>query len=265
MDPAKPNLTLQLPRDVYHQVIHTLRAALPPITDAPADLVHRDNAAIAMVASLLPANADETNLAAQYAAASAHAIECLRQAQEHRGNLTNFLKCEARADSMQRQARGFRTLLLRVQAERRKRETDNAATDRAAWTEHCAIGLMADALGRAPLTVMVEPPPATDPVREAEPKADPQADIAAEADFYAAVHPQRAARIRGLGGLPAKLDFGPPSSEIVHAIVTGTSPALQALGTTDHRAMTAVTLPAHAGGHAAPHAPPAEAGQPRLC
>jgi hypothetical protein len=47
MDPAKPDLTLQLPRDVYHQVIHTLRAALPPVTDAPEDLVHRDNAAIA--------------------------------------------------------------------------------------------------------------------------------------------------------------------------------------------------------------------------
>jgi hypothetical protein len=137
-------------------------------------------------------------------------------------------------------------MLLRVQAERRKRETDNAATDRAAWTEHCAIGLMADALGRAPLAAMEEPPPAPDPVREAEPQADPQADIAAEADFYAAVHPQRAARIRVLGGLPEtampRLDpaIGPPSPELVHAIVTGTSPVLEALGTADHRAMTAV-------------------------
>jgi hypothetical protein len=176
-----------------------------------------------VVASLLPASADEANLAAQYVVASAHAIECLRLAQEHRGNPTIFLKCGGQADRAQRQARGFRAMLLRVQAERRKRETDNAATDRAAWTEYCAIGLMADALGRAPLAAMAEPPPAPDPVREAEPKADPQADIAAEADFHAAVHPQRAARIRVLGGRPAKLDFGPPSSEIVHAIVTGTS------------------------------------------
>jgi hypothetical protein len=84
MDHVEPDLSLQLPRDVYHQVIHTLRTALSPITDAPEDLVHRDNAAIAMVASLLPANADEVNLAAQYAAASAHAIECLRLAQGHR-------------------------------------------------------------------------------------------------------------------------------------------------------------------------------------
>jgi hypothetical protein len=242
MDHAEIDLTLQLPRDVYHQLIHTLRAALPPVTDAPEDLARRDNAAIALVASLLPATADEANLAAQYAAASAQAIECLRQGQEHRGNPTIFLKCGGQADRAQRQARGFRAMLLRVQAERRKRETDNAAIDRAAWTEHCAIRLMADALGRAPLAVMVEPPPAPDPdpVREAEPKAAPQAEIAAEADFYAAAYPQRAARIRVLGGLPAKLDFGPPSPELVHAIVTGTSPALQALSTTDHHATTAV-------------------------
>ena len=240
MDHAEPDLTLQLPRDVYHQIIHTLRAALAPVTNAPEDLARRDNAAIAMVASLLPTNADEANLAAQYVAASAHAIECLRLAQEHRDNPTIFLKFGGHADRAQRQARGFRAMLLRVQAERRKRETDNAAIDRAAWTEHCAIRLMADALGRAPLAVMVEPPPAPDPVREAEPKAAPQAEIAAEADFYAAAYPQRAARIRVLGGLPAKLDFGPPSPELVHAIVTGTSPALQALSTTDHHATTAV-------------------------
>jgi hypothetical protein len=215
-----------------------------------------------VVASLLPANADETNLAAQYAAASAHAIECLRQAQEHRGNLTNFLKCEAQADSMQRQARGFRALLLRVRAERRKRETDNAATERAAWTEYCAIGLMADALGRAPLAATAEPPPAPDPVQEAAPTAEPRAEIAAEANYCAAVYSQRAALIRALGGLPetvmAGLDpaIGPPSSEMVHAIVTGTSPALQALDTADHRTMNADALPAHTSGHAPPRAPP---------
>jgi hypothetical protein len=35
--------------------------------------------------------------------------------------------------------------------------------------------------------------------------------------------------IRATGGLPDKLDFGPPSPELVQAIVTGTSPALRAL------------------------------------
>jgi hypothetical protein len=231
MDYAEPDLTLQLPRDVYHQVIHTLRAAIPPVTDAPQNLLHRDNAAIAMVASLLPANADETNLAAQYAAASAHAIECLRQAQEHRGNLTNFLKCEARADSMQRQARGFRTLLLRVQAERRKRETDNAATDRAAWTGHCAIGLMAQALGRAAPNAMAEPPPPPPPVPAAVEDV-PSADPIAEAEHYAVVYPQRAALIRRLGRVPDNVSFGPPEDYLVRALVTGRTAVLLALDRT---------------------------------
>jgi hypothetical protein len=34
---------------------------------------------------------------------------------------------------------------------------------------------------------------------------------------------RRAALIRSLGGLPDKSDFGPPSPDLVHAIVTGTS------------------------------------------
>ena len=97
---------------------------------------------------------------------------------------------------------------------------------------------------------------------EAEPAAEPQADIAAEADYYAALYPQRTALIRALGGLPetvmAGLDpaIGPPSAEMVHAIVAGTSPVLQALDTPDHHAMNAVALTAHAGGHAPPRAPP---------
>jgi hypothetical protein len=67
--PERPDLTLQLPRDTYYQVVHTLRGLLPPpVADTPDALVHRDNAAIAQVASLLPANADEANLAAQYVA-----------------------------------------------------------------------------------------------------------------------------------------------------------------------------------------------------
>jgi hypothetical protein len=43
-----PNLTLQLPRDMYYQLVHRLRSALPPpVSDTPEDLARRDNAAIA--------------------------------------------------------------------------------------------------------------------------------------------------------------------------------------------------------------------------
>jgi hypothetical protein len=54
-------------------------------------------------------------------------------------------------------------------------------------------------------------------------------DLLADADMYAVIHPRRAARIRALGGLPEPCDFGPPEPELVHAIVTGTSPTLRAL------------------------------------
>jgi hypothetical protein len=54
-------------------------------------------------------------------------------------------------------------------------------------------------------------------------------DLVAEADRYAVIYPQRAARIRSLGGLPQPCDFGPPPPELVDAIVTGTSPTLRAL------------------------------------
>ena len=47
-----------------------------------------------------------------------------------------------------------------------KREADYAATEKAAWIEHCAIGLMAQALGRAPPAPVAEPPP---PVPAPEP------------------------------------------------------------------------------------------------
>jgi hypothetical protein len=50
-----------------------------------------------------------------------------------------------------------------------------------------------------------------------------------EAERYAVLYPDRAARIRANRGLPARLDFGPPEPHIVEAIATGTSPILRAL------------------------------------
>jgi hypothetical protein len=227
-EPEPLDLTLQLPRDTYYQVIHTLRGSLPPpITDSPEDLVRRDNAAMAHVAALLPATADEADLAATYVAANAQAMECLRLARKYHGDPNFILKCTAHSANMMRQARATRSLLQRVQAERRKREADNAATDRAAWTEYCAIGLMAQALGRAELPAAAEPPPpsAPAPKEEAMPKADP----IAEAEQYALIYPQRAALIRRLGRVPDDVTFGPPEDYLVRELVNGRSPVLLAL------------------------------------
>jgi len=221
------NPALQLCRDTYYQVVHTLRGSLPPpVTDTPEDLARRDNAAIAHVASLLPANADEAHLASQHVAADAYAMDCLRVAREYAtADHAFFLKCNAWAVSMMRQARSARALLLRVQAERRTRDADPAAADRAAWTEHCAIELMTAALGTAPPAAVAEPPPPP----PQQPTEEPVTDPIAEAEQYAIIYPQRAARIRVLGGLPQPLDFGPPSPELVRATITGDSPTLRAL------------------------------------
>src|SRR6185295_17107320 len=100
-EPEPPDLALLLPRDAYYQLVHSLRGLLPPtVTDAPEDEARRDNAAIAQVASLLPATAAEATLAAQFVAAHAHAADCLRLARRFEGDGALFLKFTAQAASM---------------------------------------------------------------------------------------------------------------------------------------------------------------------
>ena len=134
MDP-NPTPTDLLPRTIYYQVVHTLRRALPlPVSDSPEDAARRDFAAIAHVASLLPANPEEAHLATQYVAASAQALDSLRLARLHPDDPAVVLKCTAQSASMMRQARSWRALLARVQAARQARETDITASDTAAQT-----------------------------------------------------------------------------------------------------------------------------------
>jgi hypothetical protein len=96
-----PDLSLLLPRDAYHHLVRTLLGTLsPPVADTPADLTRRDNAAIAQVASLFPTNASEAALAAQFVAANAQAINCLRLAQDPAMTLGFVTKCRARAVSI---------------------------------------------------------------------------------------------------------------------------------------------------------------------
>jgi len=45
------------------------------------------------------------------------------------------------------------------------------------------------------------------------------------------MYPRRARLIRAHGGLPDKIDFGPPDPELVPFIVHGTTPELLALDT----------------------------------
>jgi hypothetical protein len=239
MDQFTPHsdLALQLPRDMFYQVIHTLCGTLPPpLTNSPEDRIRRDNAAMARVASLLPANADEAHIAAVYVAAEAQGMECLRLIREYPADVALFVRLNAQSASMLRQAQGARSLLMRVQAKREKREADGTALGKADWTEHSALGLMSDALGRnapEPTADPAPPPPAPPP----EPDAEPLPDLALEAEQFAHTNPGLTALIRSLGDQPEEVSailaldpaIVPPSPALLHAIVTGTSAALRAL------------------------------------
>ena len=224
---ATPNPADILPKAIYYQVAHDLRRALPPASStAPEDVARRDFAAIAHAASLLPANPDEAHLAALCVAAGASALDCHALAHEHRDDLARYLQCTAQAISLMRQALSCRNHLLRAQATRRVRDADAVARDTATQTEHRTLGLMAEGIA--------QPPPAAAPP---DPPQDP--DPIAEAEQYAQHHHKRAALIRKLRRLPRHINVGYIPPAVVHALINGTTPTLQALNEKLHRAPVA--------------------------
>ncbi len=211
-DSAAPNHTdfaSQLPADAYYQLIRTLQLALPPpLGDSPEDLARRDHAAIARIAALAPANAAEADLAALYVAASEQWKDCLRLVQQPDISASWAMKCRAQANSMMRQAQSALRLLLRLQAARQKIEANSAANERAAWTEHCAIGLMAQALSPPPEKAAITEPPTPEPLRTA---GEPGPAVAEE---VASTNPQEAALPRRLPFLLAPIVAFPPGDDV---------------------------------------------------
>jgi hypothetical protein len=220
------DLRVLLPRDAYYVLIHDLHTSLPPpLTDSPEDFARRDNAAIAKVASLLPATAAEAEVAGLFVAASARAGEALRSANKLGADPIHALRCTAQAAAMMRAAQGAVRTLQRLQAERRKQQADATGAQQADWIEHCATGFMVAALGdRPPLAPMEpSPPPPADETQE------PVPDPVAEAELYAKMYPERARLIRRHGGMPPDATFDEPDDWLARAVVNGRSPALLAL------------------------------------
>ena len=198
------NTTLpNLPASVSREVFATLCASLPPpVTDTPEARAERDQTAMAAVAALRPANAYEARLAVQPGQ-----------------DPDDARRLRAQANAMMRQEQSSLRALQRIQATREKAEAERnpAAMQRAGyWFKDVSVPLP-------------EPSPAQpEPSSLADPSASEFTDLS-EAEQYAAIYPERAARIRAHGGLPPRLDFGAPEPDIVNALVTGTSPILQAL------------------------------------
>lgn len=157
----------------YYEAIHRHRAVLPdPLDDTQEALARRDHALIVQIASLVPVSPEEIDLGAKYVAAGAYATDCLRQAREHPDDPTKVHQSLAEAASMMRESRGYRSLLLRVQAARQKREATPNSRGSADWAEHCALNLMRQTLLGAPTAAV--PPPAPNPPLEPAPEARPE-------------------------------------------------------------------------------------------
>jgi hypothetical protein len=212
-----------LPAAVSRVAFTTLCDSLPRLAvDTPENRAARDEAAMIAVAALHPADGFE---AAEVVAADAWVMDSHRLAAEFRNDTAITLRCRAEARCMMREMRSHLRELRRMQAERDKAlaAMHPAAMERAGyWFKDVS-----------------QPEPAAEASPSAEP-AEPEPAPLCEAESYASVNPEGAARIRAAGGVPADIDFAPPKPHIVATLVNGTSPILCAL---DHIARKA-TVPA---------------------
>jgi hypothetical protein len=217
-----------LPKAVWRIIVADLYAGVaPPTLTDPALIAERVHAAIATIASMCPVNAEEANIAARVVIADAQAKDCIRHARTVFSDPGVAMKCQAQANHMMRTANAARSLLLRVQAARRKRDSVQATCEQDAWTIHATEGLLLAADGqpltRPPAKPQAEPEPPPPPVTGGD---DRFARYDA-AEQYALLHPRRAAEIRAYGGVPPTATYGPPEPEIVLALISSTSPILQ--------------------------------------
>jgi hypothetical protein len=132
----------------------------------------------------------------------------------------------AQAASMARQSDAALRNLLRIQATREKQEAamHPAAMERAGyWFQEISV----PARDQPPAAAKSAGARSAQAQSDGEPEPT-QAGIDAEAELYAMIYPDRAARIREAGGLPARLDFGPPEPAIVAALLGGAGVARRA-------------------------------------
>lgn len=186
----------ELHAEVVHFIAHYLRTMLPPPLDGSEPERERTvRAAAALIGELKPATIAEAEQAVICVAASAHGLDSFRLAGDP-GNSVNLThKCRAQAASMFRCSDLARRQLAKLQAARQA----------VAEPTQAAAPAPPQAASSAPV------PPDTALV---------------EAEAFARQSPRRAIQIRRLGRVPAGIGYKAPRPEVVHALVTGRSPAL---------------------------------------
>ncbi len=212
--PPPPAIDLSTP--LYYQLVHTLTDLLPPpLDDTPEALRARNHAAIAKVAALLPVNANEADLAAQCIAARAQAEDLLRLLRQNAGDIQLMLRLNAQYSSMVRTSLSAHARLMRVQAERQKRDAIDGAANQDAWVQHIAE--------RSMLGVMdTDSGPRDAPSPTATPPAQPEA-----------------APPTWFGGVPAA------APEDMHPAWLGTTPAEPPAASEDQRNVSKAETNSH--------------------
>ncbi len=166
---TQPDFSDLRSRGTFQYLRHILASALPPPADDTPE-AHEQHmvAAAVQVAALCPATVAEALLAAQYVAASVHALDCLRLARAYEAQPRLAEKCRAQSLSMMRQSQSALRALQALQVERRKRDADQARAEAAADHQRAAMAAM---LNEPP----VERPAPVAPPAAAVAKAPPPA------------------------------------------------------------------------------------------
>jgi hypothetical protein len=104
-----------LPPRVSQEVLFQLFQALPPPPeDGPEARAERDAVAVAAVAAFAPHDRTEAMLAVQVVISDAFSHDCLRLANQYRGDIKKVLKARSQAAAMMREMqRALRALLAR--------------------------------------------------------------------------------------------------------------------------------------------------------
>src|SRR5579863_1673956 len=223
---SPPDPHHRLSADLFRFAVFKLHNEVPPPNTKDPELIAQFvNAGIAQIASMVPANAEEIAIAVRILNADAQASDCIRHARELFSDSTPAMECHARANHYMRTANAARSLLLRVQAARRKREAVPAFCTNDDWTIHATEGLLAAAAAGGPIPE--PPPPPPEPPPPAAPDDDDKFARYDEAEQYSLIYPNRAAEIRAHGGVPPTARYGPPDANLVAQLLASTSPVLQ--------------------------------------